>query len=157
MMSNNMIQIMSAFAGSVGFALLFNVRGLRIVFAAVSGLVSWGVYIICSRYLELNDFISYIIAAAMLTLFSEIMARLQKAPAAIFLVIGMIPLLPGGSLYRTLHFAVASNWTAFANTGVYTLMLSMAIALGIISMMSLIRTVMVSGTAIDHFIHDIRK
>ncbi|MDD5832326.1 MAG: threonine/serine exporter family protein [Clostridiales bacterium] len=156
-MNNNLIQILSAVAGSVGFALLFNVRGPRVVFTAVSGLVSWGAYIIFSRYLELDDFISYILASALLTLFSEIMARLQKAPAAIFLVIGMIPLLPGGSLYRTLHYAVALNWASFAKTGVYTIMLSMAIALGIITMMSVIKTLMVSKTAIRHFVQDIRK
>ena len=139
----HLIELLSATLGSIGFAFMFNIKGKRIIPAALSGLVSWGIYLICHLKMELPDFPSYIVAAAGLTLFSELMARVEKAPATIFLVVGMIPLLPGGSLYNTLHYAVASNWSAFTTSGIYTLSVSIAIALGIITMMSFFKVLFV--------------
>ncbi|MDO4962247.1 MAG: threonine/serine exporter family protein [Eubacteriales bacterium] len=138
-MSAHVIQLISACAGSAGFALIFNVRGGRIISATVSGFISWGLYLLFTIRFGLSDFYAYILASAGLALFAEIMARAQKAPATAFLVIGMIPLLPGGSLYLTLYHAVSSNWTAFGSSGIYTLMLAIAIALGIICMMSALK------------------
>ena len=42
------VQIMAGFVGSLGFAILFNIRGKRLAAAAVGGLFSWLLYVLLS-------------------------------------------------------------------------------------------------------------
>ena len=40
-----MIQLASAFLGSMGFALLFHIRREKLLLASLGGLLTWGVYL----------------------------------------------------------------------------------------------------------------
>ena len=42
------VQLASAFAGSLGFALLFHVRREKLLLASLGGLLAWGVYLLIS-------------------------------------------------------------------------------------------------------------
>jgi uncharacterized membrane protein YjjB (DUF3815 family) len=55
----------------------------------------------------------------------------------------LIPLIPGGSLYYTMNYALNEQWAAFVNKAVYTLELALALALGIIAVTTLNRMVTV--------------
>jgi uncharacterized membrane protein YjjB (DUF3815 family) len=130
------IQLLTALAGSAGFALLFNTRGPRLVWASLGGLLSWGVYLAVGL-LYPSDPMRYFIAALVLTVYAEIMARLHRAPVTVFLVAGTIPLIPGGSLYFTMRSAVMGDWAAAFHNGLTTLVLAVAIAAGILACMVL--------------------
>jgi uncharacterized membrane protein YjjB (DUF3815 family) len=130
------IQLLAALAGSAGFALLFNARGEKLLWASLGGLLSWGVYLLFGFVYE-SDPARYFIAALALTVYAEIMARLHKAPVTVFLVAGTIPLIPGGSLYQTMRCAVAAQWMPALQTGLTTLLLAVAIAAGILACMVL--------------------
>ena len=41
-----MIQLLVSFTGSLGFAVLFNIHGKKLWFAALGGCLSWAVYLI---------------------------------------------------------------------------------------------------------------
>jgi uncharacterized membrane protein YjjB (DUF3815 family) len=131
-----MIQLAAALAGSAGFALLFNARGEKLVWASLGGLLSWGVYLLFGQ-LYASDPARYFVAALVLTVYAEIMARLHKAPVTVFLVAGTIPLIPGGSLYYTMAYAVAARWAEALHAGLATLLLAIAIAAGILACMVL--------------------
>ena len=60
------------------------------------------------------------------------MAKYKKAPATIFLVSAIMPLVPGGSLYRSLSYAVDQKWHEFSMTGMNTLVIALAIAVGML-------------------------
>lgn len=130
------IQLAAALAGSFGFALLFNARGEKLVWASLGGLLSWGVYLAVGLVYR-SDPARYFIAALVLTIYAEIMARLHRSPATVFLVSGTIPLIPGGSLYYTMSCAVAARWSEALHTGLATLLLAIAIAAGILACMVL--------------------
>lgn len=131
MTSSELIQIAAGLIGSLCFGILFNMRGKRLIAAAVGGLLSWGLFVVLSHFI-LNEPINYFIVAAVVSLYSEIMARILKTPAAPIVTTSLIPLIPGGSLYYTMASAFESDFTMFLEKAVSTLKLACALALGII-------------------------
>lgn len=135
-----MVQLAAAFLGSLGYALLFNVRGNRLLPAATGGLLVWGTYLIIGNWSQ-SDTFRFFIASIVLTFYAELFARIRKTPATIFLVTGAIPLIPGGYLYHTMNNAVHGCWAAFLISGKDTLALAVAIAIGMLVAMSVLQSV----------------
>lgn len=131
MTSSEIIQIAAGFIGTLCFGILFNMRGKRLIAAAVGGLLSWGIFIILSHIIH-SEPINYFIVAAVVSLYSEIMARVLKTPAAPVVTTSLIPLIPGGSLYYTMASAFESDFEMFLEKAVSTLKLACALALGVI-------------------------
>ena len=142
---NPYIQIIAAFFGSLGFALLFNLRGQWLFFTALGGDLSWCVYLISGSFishslyelLELRPDYErqYFAAAFFLGIYSELMARKTKSPSTLYLVVGMIPLIPGAALYYMMRNAIQTNFKMFAERGLEAVITGGAIASGIITAM----------------------
>ena len=124
-------QILAGFVGSIGFGILFNVRGKKLLMASLGGLVSWGLFLILSVFIN-NEPLNYFIVALLMSVYAEFMARKLKSPTTCFITISLIPLIPGGSLYYTMAYAFQSDIEKFAGKGIYTLSLAAALALGVI-------------------------
>lgn len=131
MTETEIVEILSGFIGSMGFAALFNVRGKKFVAVAVGGLISWLLFVVLSNYIT-SEPINYLIVACSISAYSEIMAIILKTPATTFVTTSLIPLIPGSSLYYTMENAFRGNSEMFIQKAVYTLKLSAALALGII-------------------------
>ena len=123
--------LISAFTGSVGFGYVFHLRGKNVLVGALGSTIAYGV-VLLSVALGLNEFVGYFLAAVMLGLWSEIFARVRQCPATVFMVIGFISLVPGGSLYRTMRYALARDWNMFAMQGMRTALYAIAISAGIV-------------------------
>ncbi len=143
------IQLAAAFIGSMGFAMLFNIRGDKLLSCALGGLASWSVYLALGMIVQ-DDVIRFFITSMALTLYAEVMARIRRSPDTIYIICAAIPLIPGGSLYNTMHFAAQGRWEEFSETGMHTLLLAAAIAVGILCMMTLMHVA-------DSTIKDIRR
>lgn len=131
MTQNEIAQIITGFIGSLGFAVLFNIRGIRLLVAALGGLISWTLFLVLN-HLGLNDAVNYFLVALTVSLYAEIMARVLKTPKTTFITTSLIPLIPGSSLYYTMAYAFSSNLEMFLEKAIYTLQLASALALGII-------------------------
>lgn len=125
------IQIVSAFAGAVGFAVLFNIQRARLYWAGLGGMLGWSVYLAGVSF-GMGDVSAYFVATLCFTLYSEPMAQIMKTPSTVFLVPAAIPMVPGGSLFRSMRYAVHGEWEAFSHQILYTLLLAAAIAGGIV-------------------------
>ncbi|MDD4370835.1 MAG: threonine/serine exporter family protein [Anaerostipes sp.] len=134
-MMTNLIQLLSAFLGAFGFSILFNLHGRKLYFASVGGLLSYGSYLLTAQW-NGSDFIPYFSAAIVATAYAEIGARILRSPATVFLMAGIIPLVPGGSLYYTMQYAVTKQWHLFAPQGERTIIIAAALAAGIMMMSS---------------------
>ena len=77
-------------------------------------------------------FVPYLIASLFVGLFAEIMARVGKAPATIFLTTAAVPLIPGGGLYYTMLGIVEKNEEVMLTNANNTITIALAIALGFI-------------------------
>lgn len=131
------LQLVTALTGSLGFAMLFHVRRSQMLPAALGGLVAWSACLL-GLLITPNEAARYFLATLVLTLYAEVMARVRKAPATVFLVPGTIPMVPGGSLYYTMRHAVLGEWEDFFVQGLHTILLAGAIAGGVVCMMGLL-------------------
>ncbi len=131
MTSFEIIQILTGFVGSIGFAVLFNIRGIRLLVASLGGLLSWALFVVLSHFIS-NEPVNYFIVALAVSLYAELMARVLKTPTTTFITTSLIPLIPGSSLYYTMAYAFESNMERFLQKAIYTLQLASALALGII-------------------------
>lgn len=131
------MQLVTAVLGSLGFSLIFNVRGKTLFWGALGGLLAWGSYLF---FVErgTSDVVGYLLSSMLITIYAEICARRFRAPATVFLMSSAIPLIPGGSLYRTMVCAVKMQGMEFLREGTHTMLLAGAISAGII----LVSTVM---------------
>lgn len=135
---NYALQIITAFLGSLGFSVLFNIRRTKLLIAGLGGMLSWSVYLLLGLVFD-SDPIRYFFAAIFVTVYAEIFARIKKTPTTSYLVPAFIPLIPGGALYNTMKFALHNDWQSFGDTAVYTIQLALALSAGIIVVASVMR------------------
>lgn len=128
-MNQNVLQLITAMTGSMGFALLFHVRPRLILPAALGGFFNWGIYLISARFLD-GVLTPSVITAAFSALYAELMARRFKAPATVFFIPTIIPLIPGSTLYYTMSSMVAKDWSAAREFGYTTAQYALGIAVG---------------------------
>ena len=126
-----LLQIMAALAGSLGFSLLFNVRGRRLFWCTVGGGVGWSVVLLC-ELTGLGEMSGYFLGSMVLTIYAEILARVQRCPVTVFVATATIPLIPGGALYNTMRWAMSEEWNLFAVQGLHTLIYAILISAGIL-------------------------
>ncbi len=138
----DLIQIFTGFLGSLGFGILFHIKGRKLLIASLGGLMSWTVFLLLEPVLP-GEAVRYFLSSATVTVYAEVFARVIKTPTTTFLVPSLIPLIPGGALYYTMNYALNEQWPSFADKAVYTLGLAAALALGIIAVTTLTRMTMV--------------
>ena len=74
---NYVLQLAAAFSGSMGFALLFQVRRGKLLLASLGGLLAWAVYL-ALRPVMPQDVPRFFVASVVLTIYAEILARVRK-------------------------------------------------------------------------------
>ncbi len=124
-------QVIAALIGSIGFAIFFKMKGKQIVLAGIGGGITWMVYLMFQPEFE-GYFIPYFIASIFVAIYAELMARVNRAPATIFLTATAVPLIPGGSLYYTMAGLVNNDRELFATSGSAALTIALAISLGFV-------------------------
>ena len=125
------IQTMMGMIGSVGFAILFGIMDRKLIGIALGGGAGWAVYLMCTANGH-SMFAGLFVASLFVAAFSEILARVLKAPVILLLVPMLIPEIPGGDLYYAMYDLVQRNFADFGNSANKVLVEAGAIALGII-------------------------
>lgn len=121
----------------VAFCFILNQRGLLLVVSSLGGGVGWAVCLLCA--FTGSDVIQYFAGAVAVALYAEAMARLLKAPATGFLVVGILPFVPGGGIYYTMEYCLSGNTQLFLSTGIHTFGVAGAVAVGLLLASSLVR------------------
>ena len=125
-----LIQLLTAYIGSFGFGLLFGLRARHLYFAALGGMIAWGIYLGISALIP-GLFFANLCASVFAVTYAELMAHLRKCPATLFVVPGVVPLVPGSSLYYAMDCAVNGDLVGAGAYGHQTLVAALAIAAGI--------------------------
>ena len=131
MTSQEIIQIIFGGIGACGFGILFHIRGRKLAVATVGGFLSWFFFVLLG-FIITSEPIRYFIVASLVSVFAEIMARVLKTPTTTFHMTALSPLIPGGSLYYTMAAMFERDTDLFLAKGIYTIELSVALALGIV-------------------------
>ena len=121
----------------VAFCFILNQRGLLLVVSSLGGGVGGPVCLLCA--FTGSDIVQYFAGAVAVALYAEVMARLLKAPATGFLVVGILPFVPGGGIYYTMEYCLSGNTQLFLSTGIHTFGVAGAVAVGLLLASSLVR------------------
>ena len=135
-MSEAFVSIAASFFGSLGFAVLYNTRGWRVLIPSLGGAAFWGLYLLFLHYIN-NEYLGFFIAAILITVYAEIWARILKTPATTVLMPTVIPFIPGGALYYAVSAALRMDIPVFAVKARSALGLAVALAAGIMVVTSL--------------------
>ncbi|MBR6538180.1 MAG: threonine/serine exporter family protein [Lachnospiraceae bacterium] len=124
------LQVVSAFVGVVAVAVLFQVPKKNLVLAGVTGAAGWFLELVAEE-VSGNALLSYFLAAFLVAILSQIFARVSKAPVTLYLVTGILPLVPGVGMYRTVYYLLQSDHALTGYYLSYTLQIAGMIALAI--------------------------
>lgn len=139
-MTTFFIQVLTGVIGSIGFALIFNLKKAQIPYIIAGSGIGTAIYLLVYRFSQ-SAFLSNMLASVFCTASAEILARLRKAPATSFLIIHIIPLVPGGSLFYTMRSFILHDYEAFFRYASSTFYTAAGIAVGILIVTSLVSIV----------------
>lgn len=125
------LETIMATIASLGFGVIFNIRGNKLLFAALGGGICWFSYSLC---LNLNFSVNsaLFISSICFSAYSEIFARILKTPVTTLVVCALIPLVPGGGMYYTMLEVVHGNIDKSLQLGLNAIAAAGTLALGII-------------------------
>lgn len=130
-MEHGIIQCITAFTACIGFGIVFNLRkGKELFFAAFGGMMGWLIYLLCSPLQ--NDILQSLIATIVLAVYADVMARVFKSPVTGFVLIALLPMVPGGGIYYTMEYCINGDTARFVESGLHTLGVAGALAIGVL-------------------------
>ena len=125
------LELFYALTGSLGFSLLFNLRKEHLATAVLGGTAEWAVYMAAEWFFGDGVFLPSVAAAAFAAVYAEVVARVKHAPATVFYIPALVPMIPGGSLYYTMSYAVRSDWEQVNLYAGRTMYCAVGIAVGL--------------------------
>ena len=148
-MRTEIIQVICAVIGSFGFSFIFHLKRDKLLVASVGGGLTWLFYLLVVHRVN-GEFAAYFLATVFATFYAELMARVKKAPATIFVITALIPLIPGGSLYYTIEYLMQKDMEMMRSKAAETVMLALAIAMGITIVIMLLDLFSLVTRAVKH-------
>lgn len=112
------------------FAVTFQVPRRHYLACALTGAAGWLAYLLLTAA-GMAAPAATLLAALPLAALARLFAARHKAPMTLFLLCGIFPLVPGAGLYRTAYAFLRGDSAAFAAEGGQTLLVAIALALGI--------------------------
>ena len=128
-----------SFIAAAEFAILFQAPKKSLPVSGVIGAVGWVVYIYIRKDLNYDSFYAMFAATVALSLLSELAARIFKQPVTVFVIPGIIPIVPGLGMYKGMAAVIENNYDTGVNILITTVMDASAIALGMMLMTSVFR------------------
>ena len=130
------LQAMFAFIACYFFSIVQSAPKKQLIFCGLSGCLSWVIYVLTNKYLN-NAVIATFCSSVAVTALSRLFSHIRKEPSTLFLMPGIIPLVPGAGMYYTMYAILNGNMLKSYIEAVNTLKLAGVIAIGIIIILSL--------------------
>lgn len=131
------IKCVAIFVGTLGYAVVYNVPKKQLFLVGLTGCSGYLVYMLCGDYEILGCFLG----ACVVAILAEIFSRARKDAATLFIIPGIIPLVPGAKLYNMVLLLMQHNYIEAANLGVLVLSYAGGIAMAILLISSTVRSI----------------
>lgn len=129
-MGKILLQLIGAFFGTFGFCVLLNIPKKLWVYSSLVGTAAWGVYLAAGSFTDEAVTVNFL-AALTAAVLSQILARFFRAPVTLFLIPGILPMVPGAGMYEIAYNAVQGDQAQVNYYIMQTLQIAGAIAVGI--------------------------
>lgn len=123
---------LSLFA-TLAFSVIFRVPVKKIPACMLIGALGWLTYIIAVNYMSSAVFGCFA-GACTVGLLSAIAAKLLKEASTVFVIPGILCLVPGYKIYATMAELLQEDFEGTARIGLETLLMAGAIAIGLLVM-----------------------
>ncbi|WP_288868134.1 threonine/serine exporter family protein [uncultured Parvimonas sp.] len=124
------LNVLCAVVSSVAFSVFFIVPKKSIPYCTVIGTISWIVYYLSSKYF--GNAVSNLIASVIVGLFAEYFSVKLKMPSTVFLYIGIVMLVPGYGMYKTMEYFAKNEYLFALDSGINTVVHACSIAIGVL-------------------------
>lgn len=131
-----LIQLIAAFFATVFFSIMFNVNNKQLVFCGGVGAFGWFIYLLSIRS-GLTVVGASFYVSVFVSISSHILAIYRKNPVTTYQVAGIIPIVPGAGMYRTLFSLIQNDSASAMRFLIETLEIAGAIAVGMLMVSSL--------------------
>ena len=136
MIHDFIMHVMCPFIGTIGYAVLFNIPKKFYLCCGFTGAAGWLIYhAVVSMNASAVTASFFGTLAVVLT--SRILTVVMKCPITIFLVSGIIPLVPGAGIYYTVYYMVTNQLAEAVLRGMESVKTAFAIVLGIVLVLSI--------------------
>lgn len=133
------LQTIFAFISCVFFAIIFTAPKNELVYCGLAGGSGWFFYTLINSNNNQAVFATFVGALAVAAV-SRILSHVRRAPSTLFLLPGILPLVPGSGMYYTMYGVLNGDMFSSYTKGVETFKLAGVIAIGIIVIFSLPRS-----------------
>ena len=133
-------QFILAMFATLGCCIIFHLPYRCMPVSAMIGAVGWT----CCQLLtqaELSIAVSTFIATLLVALLGEVFSRVLKDAATLFVIPGIIPLVPGGGMYYTMLYFIQGDMASAGEWGTRTVLIAIAIAIALLVMSSIVRII----------------
>lgn len=134
----NILQLVIGLIACVGFCILVNVPKKAIIPAAATGGIAWFVYQ-TAMTMGYSKAVAAFVATCIVTIVSDILSRKVKEAATVFIIPGILPLVPGSGMYYTMSAIIESDYSTAGTIGTETFFTAGSIALAILIVGSVLR------------------
>ena len=131
-------QFLFAFGSTVGFCILFHVPKKHIISASLVGACGWLTY---SYFISTGtgNIPACFAGSCVVALLSDLFSRGFKDAATIFIIPGILPLVPGANMYYTMLAILDGNVQETAAVGTETMLMAGSIAVALLVVASVIK------------------
>lgn len=133
--------ILCSFIGTVSFAVIYNVPKKYYFACGITGMAGWLTYLFVNSQRFMSAAVASFFGAFVVVLISRILTVYMKCPITVFLVSGILPLVPGAGVYYTAYYIVTNQLTQASLKGLESFKIAFAIVMGIVLVVSIPREV----------------
>lgn len=133
-----LMQFTLALFATAGFSIIFRVPIRHIPACVIIGALGWVTYEISMYYYE-SPSLGCFLGACVVGLLSSVAAHLLKDASTIFIIPGILCLVPGSAIFNTMASLLDEDFSAMAEIGTQTLMMAGSIAVGLMVVGAVVR------------------
>ncbi|HHY90584.1 MAG TPA: threonine/serine exporter [Clostridiales bacterium] len=135
-----LLQFFAAFLATAGFCILFNIPKNAIIKSGLAGTAGWIAFTYTNMQFQSMIFASFV-GASVVAIISEIFARKFKEAVTVFVIPGILPLVPGAGMYQTMLAIIEKDFAQSALVGTETMFIAGSIAIAILIVSSITRMI----------------
>ena len=131
-----LMQLVVSYLTTLGFAFFFHAPRKAVPFVGLTGAMGWTAYVFLNQW-WVSVVPAVFVGALLVGLSGEVAARMLKLPVTVFVIPGIVPLVPGYGLYRVMYQMIENRVDEATGQGVEVLLVAGAISVAVILVSSL--------------------
>ena len=134
------VQVAGSFMAVLSFGIVLDLPKKYLGWSGVTGGVCWLVYLLIREETGSLIFAAFL-SGLSVALLGHILARILRAPVSVFLIPGILPLVPGTSIYNCVYNIIRSSRDQSTYYLIETMQIAGAIAMAVFLMDSMFKMI----------------